>query len=150
MYERDILLWSQDQADLLRRLAAGERVNAAIDWNNLIVEVEDLGRSLLHACASHIRQALVHLLKLRAWPQSRSAGQWRAEVIAFLSDAAQEFSPSMRQRIDLARLYSRAVMSVRSVTDDSGESAALPDECPYTLDDLLGEDVTALWAESER
>jgi hypothetical protein len=27
LYDTDILLWSEQQADLLRRLAAGERVN---------------------------------------------------------------------------------------------------------------------------
>ena len=43
LYERDFVLWSEAQADLLRRLAAGERVNAAVDWPNLIEEVEDLG-----------------------------------------------------------------------------------------------------------
>ncbi len=43
LYERDFLLWSEAQADLLRRLAAGELVNAAVDWPNLIDEVWDLG-----------------------------------------------------------------------------------------------------------
>ena len=31
LYEADILLWSEQQAALLRRLAAGERVNEQID-----------------------------------------------------------------------------------------------------------------------
>ncbi len=45
LYDADILLWSPAQADLLRRMEAGERVNAAVDWPNLIEEVEALGRS---------------------------------------------------------------------------------------------------------
>lgn len=44
VYERDILSWSEHQAGFLRRLAAGERVRAAVDWRNLIEEVEALGR----------------------------------------------------------------------------------------------------------
>ena len=36
LYDTDILLWSERQADLLRRHAAGERVNdASIDWPNI-------------------------------------------------------------------------------------------------------------------
>jgi hypothetical protein len=34
LYERDVLAWSQHQADLLRRLGRGERVND-VDWTNI-------------------------------------------------------------------------------------------------------------------
>lgn len=44
LYHRDFVAWSQAQAERLRRLAAGERVND-LDWGNLIEEVEDLGRA---------------------------------------------------------------------------------------------------------
>ena len=44
LYERDILAWSEEQARLLQRLADGEPgVNAAVDWPNLIEEVEAVG-----------------------------------------------------------------------------------------------------------
>lgn len=66
LYDRDVLIWSEQQAELLRRLAAGERVNDALDWPNLIEEVESVGRLELHACQSLLRQALVHLLKCHA------------------------------------------------------------------------------------
>jgi hypothetical protein len=45
-YDTGILLWSDHQADLVRRHAAGERVNAAgLDWPNIIAEVADVGRN---------------------------------------------------------------------------------------------------------
>ena len=34
LYERDILAWSEHQAELLRRLGRGEQVND-VDWANL-------------------------------------------------------------------------------------------------------------------
>ena len=144
LYDADILIWADTQADLLRRLAAGERVNAAIDWPNVIEEVQDVGRSELNAFTSHIRQALIHLLKLRAWPQSRSVPHWRSEIIGFLADAEQEFSPSMRQRVDLEKVYGRALMSVQAASDESGTPLPLPGVCPYTLDILLSADLSAL------
>ncbi len=52
LYDRDFLAWSEHQAALLRRLAAGERVDQAVDWSNVIDEVESLGRSELRACES--------------------------------------------------------------------------------------------------
>ena len=36
LHDSDVLIWSEQQADLLRRLAAGERVNDAVDWANVI------------------------------------------------------------------------------------------------------------------
>ena len=149
LYEHDILAWSEEQARLLGRLAQGEPgVNAAVDWPNLIEEVQDVGLSLLKACESLLRQALAHLLKLHAWPASQSAGHWRGETLGFLADAQSRFSPSMRQRLDLDGIYRVAVRQVLVATDDSGPPCPLPDACPLTLDDLLDRnaDVHALAA----
>jgi hypothetical protein len=43
-----------------------------------------------------------------AWPLSREVSHWQAEARRFRGDAADRFAPSMRQRIDLAKLYARA------------------------------------------
>ena len=69
LYEDDILLWSERQAELLRRRAAGELVNdAELDWPNIAEEIEDVGKSQLRGVASHLVQALLHDLKAEAWP----------------------------------------------------------------------------------
>ncbi len=137
LYERDVLIWSERQADLLRRLAAGERVNEMVDWPNVIEELEAVGRSELRSCKSLLRRSLVHLLKLAAWRDSKAASHWRGEIIGFLADAQYGFSPSMRQRIVLGDLYARALRQVRAGTDDAGEPRTLPEACPFALDDLL-------------
>jgi hypothetical protein len=146
LYERDGLAWSERQTALLRRMVAGERLNEAPDWPNIIEEIEAMGRSELRQCESLLMRALVHLLKLRAWPGSRSAGHWRAEVFAFLTDAADAFTPSMRGRIDLPARYDRALRRARHETDDSGDPRPLPEICPFALEELLVEnpDVAAL------
>lgn len=47
-YEADVLVWSEEQATKLRRLAAVDRSNAdAPDWPNIIEEIESMGRSEL-------------------------------------------------------------------------------------------------------
>ena len=143
LYERDALEWAEQQAALLRRVAAGERVNDAVDWAHVIEEVADVGVSELRACRSLLRQAMVHLLKLHTAPQSQAAAHWQGEVAGFLTDARDVFSPSMRQRIDLAELYADALY--RSGIAES-EGVAPPDACPFALDDLLAvrPDVMAL------
>ena len=138
-YEADVLLWSEHQAALLRRLARGEAVNERPDWDNIIDEVESVGSEQLHAVQSLLVQALIHMLKSEAWPLSRDVAHWRAEAVRFRGDAADRFSPSMRQRIDLGRLYRRAVRALPERVDDQ-PPLPVPERCPVTLDELLSED----------
>src|ERR1700733_4195477 len=99
-YDTDILIWSEHQADLLRRRAAGELVNEAeLDWSNIAEEIEDVGSNRLHAVESLLVQALRHLLKAEAWPLSRDAPSWRADALDFRRQARDAFAPSMRQKI---------------------------------------------------
>lgn len=140
LYERDALAWAEHQAELLRRLAAGERVNESVDWPNLIEEVQDVGLSELRACKSLLRQTLVHLLKLYVWPGSMAAAHWRSEVIGFRADLRDRFAPSMRQRISLDEVYRIALEQVQAGTDDGGEPRPAPATCPFVLDDFLASD----------
>jgi hypothetical protein len=139
LYETDILLWSERQAQLLRRRAAGELVNdAELDWPNIAEEIESVGSEQRHAVESLLFQALIHMLKAEAWPLSRDAPVWRADAIGFRSQAANRFVPSMRQRLDIGRIYRQALRAMPETMDGL---APLPiaSEMP-TLDKLLADD----------
>jgi hypothetical protein len=136
LYTSDILRWSDQQADLLRRLARGERVNDAIDWENLIEEVESVGRSELTAVKSLLRLALEHLLTVHGWPDGPAA-KWRHEALVFLTDARDRYAPSMRQAVDLALIYASAVALINTMTYRSRPPRTLPERCPFTLDALI-------------
>ncbi len=138
LYDRDILSWSQHQADLLRRLARGERVND-IDWTHVVEEIEDVGLSELHAVESFLDLILVHLLKVHGWPDSASTRHWRSEIASFQKNAARRFAPSMRQRIDINKLYTDAVEQLDGIDYDSKPPRPWPSLCPFTVDDLLYE-----------
>ena len=146
LYEHDALAWAEQQATLLRRLAAGERVNDAVDWPNVIEELQDVGLSELRSCQSLLQQAITHLLKLHAWPGSQSTAHWRGEAGVFLDDAGQRFTPSMRQRIGLEGLHAKALRRAREATDDAGAPRPLPDACPFALDELLAGNLAELMA----
>jgi hypothetical protein len=139
IYDSDILVWSEGQAALLRRLAAGERVNDQIDWMNVIEEIESAGNEQLHAVSSLLTQAIIHRLKAMAWPDARDADNWRADAERFAGDAADRFAPSMRQRLDLAHIYRRAVRAVPA-TMYGEPSPPLPSACPWSLDELLSDE----------
>ncbi|MBV8094654.1 MAG: DUF29 domain-containing protein [Acetobacteraceae bacterium] len=138
-YERDILLWSEHQAALLRRVAAGERINDQIDWENVIEEIESVGRSEVKAVRSALLQALLHDLKAEAWPRSPYVDHWRAEAVRARGDAADDFTESMRAKIDLGTIYRRALRAMPA-TIDGQPPLPLPERCPVTLDELLNEE----------
>jgi hypothetical protein len=143
LYERDVLAWSQHQADLLRRVGRGERVND-VDWVQIAEEIEDVGLSELHSVESFLNLMMVHLLKIQAWPDSGDADHWGAEIVAFQRNARRRFTPSMRQRIDLQALYGDALDQLRAGNRRSNAPRPWADGNPFTLDQLLNESVDDL------
>jgi hypothetical protein len=140
LYAEDILLWSERQGELLRRRAAGELVNDRhLDWPNIAEEIESAGSEQLHAVELFLVQALAHMLKAEAWPTSHEVPGWRAEARRFRDDAASRFVSSMRQRIDMAKLYRRALRALPD-TIDGQASLPVPENCSVTLDQLLSDE----------
>jgi hypothetical protein len=134
LYDADILAWSEQQAELLRRRSVN-----ALDWDNLAEEIGDVGLSQLHAVQSLLVQAMRHDLKAEAWPLSRDAPSWRADAIDFRQQARRRFAPSMRQRIDIASLYADAVRALPEKLDGL-DPLPVPASCPVTLAEMLAED----------
>ena len=141
LYERDILIWSERQAELLRRMANGERLNT-VDWPNVIGEIADVGASELNAVRGYLRQAMSHLLRLHLAPDDLARDHWHTGLEALLDNAADRFSPSVRQRIDLDAISAKA----RTRATRRAPAQPPPLTSPWTLDDLLAGDTAALLA----
>ncbi len=135
LYE-DCLAWSERQAGLLRRLAAGERVNDELDWPNVIEEIQDVGLSELHAVRSLLARSLEHLLKARGWPDG-PVQHWKREIRAFLSDANRQVTPSMHRRLDIPDLYERARLLIADDDLDGRAPRTLPENCPFVVENLI-------------
>jgi len=138
LYDDGVLLWSERQAALLRRIAAGEPVNERPDWPTITDEVESVGRSDLRAVESLLLQTLVQRVKAEAWPMSPAVPGWQAEARLCRSQARRAFAPSMRQRLDVPGLYADALRAMPETMD--GRAPLLVSAiCPVTLDELLAE-----------
>lgn len=147
-YDTDILVWSEQQAELLRRLARGERLND-VDWENVVEEVESVGRSEVQAVESLLDVALTHLLAVFASPGPEPVPQWRSEARAAVARAARRASPSMLQRLDLQDLWTLARDSATDkLGPHGGPARGLPATCPFTATELLNRapDLDALLA----
>jgi len=138
LYHRDFVAWSQAQAERLRRLAAGARVND-LDWPNLIEEVEDLGRSQVQAVESLLFQALLHALKVAAWPDNPARDHWRGEIRGFLIGARRRFTPSIARLVDPAAIHADALEGLRDLR--LGPALPLRATTDLTLDSILSRDL---------
>jgi hypothetical protein len=111
LYYHDVVTWSARQAELLRRARAGERPND-LDWDNIIEEIETLGRSEVQSVGSLLLQAALHLMKLRAWPNSSARRKWLADADDFMKQARRLYRPSMARLIDLPTVHADALARV--------------------------------------
>ncbi|WP_428490823.1 hypothetical protein [Rhodopila sp.] len=78
------------------------------------------------------------MLKAEAWPLSRDVLHWQSEARVFRAQAINRYTPSMHQRIDLARIY-RQALRVTPETIDCQPPLPVADDCPMMLDDPLGD-----------
>lgn len=144
LYRDDIVLWAEQQAAALRKLAARPDLSNAVDWENIIEEVESLGRSEWKGVESQLRNALAHILKGFCDPGSLSLVAWSIETEKFLIEARSDYRRSMRQLIDLDRAWQTAFRLAAS--DLRGYIISIPPgiptSCPFTLDEMIDETFT--------
>ena len=144
LYRDDVVTWSDQQVEALRELARRPELSNAIDWKNVIEEIETVGRSEWKGVESLFRNALAHLLKAASEPSSSSLDNWSAETDRFLIEARSDYRNSMRQLVDLDRAWRVAKQLAATDLKRYGISLPkeLPDRCPFTLDELLDQGLT--------
>jgi hypothetical protein len=97
--EDDYFLWLQEQVASLREVARTS--NAPVDWDGLIEEIEDLGKSERRTLRSHIGTIIEHLLKLRVSPASDPRKGWQETIFRTQRSLAKLLreSPSLRREV---------------------------------------------------
>jgi hypothetical protein len=141
LYDEDFYAWTQQQAQALRTHFKGDN---RLDVEHLAEEVEDLGKSDLHAVESFIEHIIAHLLNLDYSGQAAPRAHWRAEIMNFRQNIERKISPSIR-RIgrELDDLYRRArqTAAVGALVHEPDLIRRLPKVCPYDWDTIWHRDV---------
>ena len=139
LYDDDILLWSEQQAAAIRKLGTARRdMPNELDIENVAEEIESVGRSELAAVKSYLRLIFLHLIKMVVEEGTQASGHWRSEIVGFHSEMMSRYAPSMRQRIDVSKIWSSARDQSMLAYEGSQEQVVseLPVVCPYSLDEL--------------
>ncbi|MEG3438289.1 DUF29 domain-containing protein [Pannus brasiliensis CCIBt3594] len=122
LYDRDYVLWTEKTAEQLR-----QKNFAEVDWENLIEEIESMGRSERQAVVSLLTVLIEHLLKLAYWEseRERNARHWIVEIATFRSRLDQKIETTTlanhaRDSFEKAYLVARKTMiDARIVAKDS-------------------------------
>jgi hypothetical protein len=127
LYDRDFVLWTEEQAAALRQAEAAH-TNLPLDWENLAEEIESLGKSQRAALRSQLRRILRHQFKLDASPTTAPQQGWsesirdaRVEIDDILKD-----SPSLRREIErfIAEQTPTAAKLAVADLEEHGEATA--------------------------
>jgi hypothetical protein len=141
LYDTDFLSWTEEQVAALRALAQRPDLSNAVDWENVIEEIECLGRSEWKGVASQIRNALAHILKGYCDPDSLSRVAWSIKTSNSLREARDDFRNSMREHIDMDTVWGKAFRQATDALLPYGViiPPRIPGHCPFTLDEILDE-----------
>lgn len=132
LYEQDFHAWTQEQAVLLRQ---GKLTQ--LDIENLIEEIESLGRQERRELVNRLVVLLHHLLKWEFQPEHRSRS-WEATIKIQRLEVSKllEQNPSLRPYVSeaIADAYARAIVEVYGETGIPGDR--LPAACPYSSEQI--------------
>jgi hypothetical protein len=145
LYDVDIVSWSEQQAAAVRALARRPELSNALDWENVIEEIESVGRSEIASVESALSQMLVHIVKYVSAPGTQPTGSWRREIIVFQASAARNYRASMRQRIDWQLLWTSAIRIADASLNIFGDKVVrgLPATMPFAPEELVATDFDA-------
>jgi len=134
-YETDFYYWALHNAQLLKEGKFSE-----LDVEHLIEELEDMGNNR-QELASRFMVLIGHLLKWEHQPNHRSSS-WEGSIneqrlqINWLIQDKPSLKPNLLPAVTKA--YPQAVKL--AAKDTKLPQTQFPQECPYTLEQLLDED----------
>jgi hypothetical protein len=134
LYELDFYLWIEKTIEILKIQNLND-----LDLENLIEELESLGKRDFNKVRSLLRQIIVHLLLLEYWSEEydRNYRHWRSEIVAFRDDLRENLTTTLKNKLiqEMESIYSVALNVVINKTGLFEEN--MPLDCPYFFQHLL-------------
>jgi Domain of unknown function DUF29 len=136
LYEQDFYLWLQTNINLLK-----EGKFAAIDLENLLEELESIGKNDKNALKSNLRILLMHLLKYKYQPEKQT-NSWKYTIIEHRIRLEDTFktSPSLYRFFE--DIFHESYQYARKLAAaETGLSIQIfPLESPFTKEEVLNPD----------
>ena len=131
-YETDFYQWTIEQSEALI-----DQNFEKLDWENIIEEIEALGRSDYQAVVSLLTRIIQHNLKIDYANKPQYNRHLQAEIKAFSNTIRRRYSSSMTPKLEVEweGIYSDAIdlYLIDYLACD------FPEICPYLLNDILNQ-----------
>ncbi len=133
LYDSDFYAWTQEQVSLLR-----SKKWHLLDVENLIEEIESLGRQERQEVVNRLGILLGHLLKWQFQPEHRSRS-WMATI----REQRRKVSKLLQQNPSLTPFIEQALQEAfedaldLAVKDTDLPYPTFPETCPYLLEQIL-------------
>jgi len=142
LYDADFYGWTQQQANVLK---AGDFAN--LDLDNLIDEIESMGKSEKRELESRLEVLLAHLLKWQFQPDFRGKSwqitikEQRERIVKHLRE-----NPSLKGALPelFVEIYRYAVL--KAVKETGIDESTFPVYCPWTFNQAMD---ASFWPDSE-
>jgi len=133
LYQTDFVRWVETTVEQLR-----SQDYAAVDWENLIEEIEDMSRRERKSLKSNFIVILLHLLKWQYQPESRS-GSWRGSIREHRRRVNDDLKDSPSLIPYLQEVFAECYTNAREqAADETGlPLETFPKNCPYTAEQTL-------------
>jgi hypothetical protein len=136
LYETDFNLWIEQTINHLKQGNLG-----AVDVDNLIEEISDMGRNNRREVFSRLKVLLMHLLKWKYQPEKRT-NSWTNTIDEQREQLELIFqdSPSLKPYLGeiLSECYQKAVRA--AVNETNLPKQTFPVDCPFTQQQVLDQD----------
>ena len=134
LYEQDYNLWQEKEIAALKNRDINQ-----LDWENLIIEISEVGKSQKRALKNYTQRLIEHLLKIKYWysEQERNRDHWIIQVSNFRDNIIDilEDSPSLKNYLqeNYDDWYGKSVKRVSRVF-------TVPKNDKIVLSELLSEE----------
>jgi Domain of unknown function DUF29 len=118
LYNQDYYLWLKTTINQLR---TGQF--SAVDLENLLEELETMGRSEKRAVKSLLLKLLEHLLKLKCWDseRERNQGHWKGEIRTFRTQITDELKDSLSLKPYILEIFDECYQEARKEASDRSQ-----------------------------
>jgi hypothetical protein len=135
LHDHDFNLWVEET-----KKAIQNRDFENMDWDNLLDEIDDVGKSEKRSLESYLERLIAHILKLQYWSaeKERNYKHWKVEIINFRRRIKRLIKQNPSFNSLLAEIYSEVfhdVVDAWKIEFDIPESS-----CFIELEQILAED----------
>lgn len=132
-YESDFFKWTKEQSQLLK-----DGDYSHLDIENLVEEIQSLGKQERDRLESLLRNILMHLLKCKYQPGMKT-NSWDLSIKASRYSAQKVFkqNPSLKPELDSILQDAYYLACLEAASETGLPEKTFPEKCPWGINEVM-------------